>query len=216
MNVFYFVARLLYRREFSTHRGRRTRVVGSEYTHTGRARCVDERHPKGRISWLRSLAKLILPPGGSSPAICPAEVIGVSPVLCPLRPASQARAAPIPSHVRNPGCRQAWHRHAAGAGVAGARLAHRHGRRFIGYHDRDVRSYAADVIVLAETLRDYGSNAATPTDLLRRFTSQTLHDIWPEDGAAPALADPLAGQTLEHVSESIRSLHSVDAGRCRS
>ena len=79
--------------------------------------------------------------------------------------------------------------------------------------DRDVRSYAADIIVLAETLRDYGADAATPTDLLRRFTSQTLHDIWPEDGAAPALADPRAGQTLEHVRKSIRALHPVDAGQ---
>jgi hypothetical protein len=63
--------------------------------------------------------------------------------------------------------------------------------------DRDVRSYAADLIVLAETLRDYGTDAATPTDLLRRFTSQTLHDIWPEDDAAPDLADARAGQTLD-------------------
>ena len=30
--------------------------------------------------------------------------------------------------------------------------------------DRDVRSYAADIIVLAETLRDYGADAATPID----------------------------------------------------
>lgn len=79
--------------------------------------------------------------------------------------------------------------------------------------DRDVRSYAADLIVLAETLRDYGTDAATPTDLLRQFTSQTLHDIWPEDGAAPDLADARAGQTLEHVRESIRALHPVDAGQ---
>jgi hypothetical protein len=79
--------------------------------------------------------------------------------------------------------------------------------------DRDVRSYAADLIVLAETLRDYGADAATPTDLLRRFTSQTLHDIWPEDDAAPDLADARAGQTLEHVRESIRALRPVDAGQ---
>jgi hypothetical protein len=79
--------------------------------------------------------------------------------------------------------------------------------------DRDVRSYAADVIVLAETLRDYGSDAATPADMLRRFTSETLHDIWPEDGTAPALADPRTGQMLEHVRESIRALHPVGAGQ---
>ncbi|HEX3399704.1 MAG TPA: hypothetical protein VHT74_05190 [Acetobacteraceae bacterium] len=79
--------------------------------------------------------------------------------------------------------------------------------------DRDIRSYAADVIVLAETLRDYGADAATPTSLLRQFTTETLHDIWPEGGAAPALADPRTGQTLEHVREAIRALRPVDAGQ---
>ena len=79
--------------------------------------------------------------------------------------------------------------------------------------DRDVRSYAGDIIVLAETLRDYGADAAMPIDLLRRFTGQTLQDIWPEDGAAPALADQRTGKTLEHVRESIRALHPVDAGQ---
>jgi hypothetical protein len=49
--------------------------------------------------------------------------------------------------------------------------------------------------------------------MLRRFTSETLHDIWPEDGTAPALADPRTGQMLEHVRESIRALHPVGAGQ---
>ena len=79
--------------------------------------------------------------------------------------------------------------------------------------DRDVRGYAADVIVLAETMRDYGADAATPMDLLRKFTSQTLRDVWPEDGAAPVLADPRTGQMLEHVREAIRALRPVDAGQ---
>jgi hypothetical protein len=79
--------------------------------------------------------------------------------------------------------------------------------------DRDVRSYAADVIVLAETLRDYGNDAAKPTALLRQFTVATLHDIWPEDESTPDLADAATGQTLEHVREAIRALHPVDGGQ---
>jgi hypothetical protein len=79
--------------------------------------------------------------------------------------------------------------------------------------DRDVRSYAADIIVLAETLRDYGADAMAPRDLLRQFTNQTLHDIWPADDAPPALADRSTGETLEHVRESIRALHPVDSGQ---
>jgi hypothetical protein len=79
--------------------------------------------------------------------------------------------------------------------------------------DRDIRGYAADIIVLAETLRDYGATAATPIDLLRQFTGQTLRDVWPEDDAAPILADPRTGQMLEHVREAIRALRPVDNGQ---
>jgi hypothetical protein len=79
--------------------------------------------------------------------------------------------------------------------------------------DRDIRSYAGDVIVLAETLRDYGGDAAVPTGLLRKFTQQTLGDIWPQDGAEPNLADVTTGQLLEHVRESIRALKPVDGGQ---
>ncbi len=79
--------------------------------------------------------------------------------------------------------------------------------------DRDVRSYAADVILLAETLRDYGGEAAKQADLLRRFTTETLQDIWPQNGARPALGDPETGRTLEHVREAIRALRPVDDGQ---
>ncbi len=79
--------------------------------------------------------------------------------------------------------------------------------------DRDIRSYAANIIVLAETLRDYGDDAAKPAGLLKDFTANTLHDIWPETGAAPVLGDPRTGQMLEHVREAIRALRPVDAGQ---
>jgi hypothetical protein len=79
--------------------------------------------------------------------------------------------------------------------------------------DRQVRSYAADIILLGETLRDYGADAAKPAALLRQFTAQTLHDIWPDDGAALNLEDPDTGRLLEHVREAIRALRPVDAGQ---
>jgi hypothetical protein len=78
--------------------------------------------------------------------------------------------------------------------------------------DKDLRSYAANIIVLAETFRDYGPDAAKPMALLRQFTVQTLHDVWPDDGAPLALADSTTGQTLEHVREGIRALTPSDAG----
>ena len=81
----------------------------------------------------------------------------------PRRCAAASEAAPVPSHAGNPGCRKAWHRHAVGAGIAGARLAKiATAKGSSDTTDRDVRSYAGDIIVLAETLRDYGADAATP------------------------------------------------------
>jgi hypothetical protein len=79
--------------------------------------------------------------------------------------------------------------------------------------DRDIRSYAADLILLAETLRDYGADAAKPAALLQQFTAQTLADIWPQDGSAPALNDPETARMLEHVRETIRALRPVDEGQ---
>jgi hypothetical protein len=79
--------------------------------------------------------------------------------------------------------------------------------------DQQVRSYAADIILLAETLRDYGDDAAKPTALLRAFTTSTLHDIWPQDHSDANLANPATGQELEHVREAIRALRPVDAGQ---
>ncbi|MCX4149931.1 MULTISPECIES: hypothetical protein [Paraburkholderia] len=79
--------------------------------------------------------------------------------------------------------------------------------------DHDVRSFSADVILLSETLRDYGQTAAIPAGLLRDFTVQTIRDIWPTDEAPAELADERTGQTLEHVREQIRALKPVDAGQ---
>jgi hypothetical protein len=80
--------------------------------------------------------------------------------------------------------------------------------------DRQMRSYAAELLLLNETLRDYGDDAKVPRGLLRRFTAQVLADTWPESGDRPAvLEDRRAGEMLEHVREAIRALRPVDAGQ---
>ena len=79
--------------------------------------------------------------------------------------------------------------------------------------DRAVRSYAAELALLNETLRDYGGDAAVPRDLLRSYTQRLLLDIWPANGQAPNLADEQAGQLMEHVREQIRALRPVDDGQ---
>jgi hypothetical protein len=80
--------------------------------------------------------------------------------------------------------------------------------------DHNLRSYAADLILLNETLRDYAQEAAVPRDLLRRYTELAIEDNWPKDGNRPVLLeDAQAGELLEHVRESIRALRPVDEGQ---
>ena len=42
-----------------------------------------------------------------------------------------------------------------------------------------VRTYAAELALLNETLRDYGGDAARPRDFLREYTERLRDDIWP-------------------------------------
>ena len=80
--------------------------------------------------------------------------------------------------------------------------------------DHEIRSFAADLILLNETLRDYGGAAAVPQSRLRQFTRQMLEDIWPAANDHKALRDnPSTGDQLEHVREAIRALTPLDAGQ---
>jgi hypothetical protein len=80
--------------------------------------------------------------------------------------------------------------------------------------DQQLRSYAAELSLLGETLRDYGDTAAVPRAALRSFTARVLQDYWPSaPGARAAPDDAMAGTMLEHVRERIRALTPVDAGQ---
>jgi hypothetical protein len=63
--------------------------------------------------------------------------------------------------------------------------------------DRDIRGYAAEIIVLAETLRDYGAAAATPIDATAAIYR-------------PDTARRLAGEGRR--THPGRSAHGPDAG----
>jgi hypothetical protein len=76
-----------------------------------------------------------------------------------------------------------------------------------------VRTYAAELALLNETLRDYGGDAAKPRDFLREYTERLRDDIWPPDGAAPHLNDDAASALMERVREQVRALHPVDDGQ---
>jgi hypothetical protein len=77
--------------------------------------------------------------------------------------------------------------------------------------DTAMRSYAAELMLLDETFRDYGDAAAVPRSLLRQFTLRLLHDYWPEE--ATGAGDVPAGRLLEQVREATRALAPVDAGQ---
>ena len=78
--------------------------------------------------------------------------------------------------------------------------------------DRATRSYAADLILLDETLRDYGDAAAAPRDTLRAYTRQVLDDRWPQDGRrGEVVEDRAAGALIERARNEIRALKPSDA-----
>jgi hypothetical protein len=78
--------------------------------------------------------------------------------------------------------------------------------------DREMRSYATDLILLDRTLRSYGEGAASPRALLRRSTARTIQDIWPMPGGhVVGLDDVSAGRMLEQVQEAIRAMNPVGA-----
>ncbi len=84
--------------------------------------------------------------------------------------------------------------------------------------DHEMRQYSADLLLLNETLRDYGDQAGEPRDLLRRHAEKVLHDIWPRIAAQQLLPpvrleDREAARLLERVRETIRALTPVDAGQ---
>jgi hypothetical protein len=80
--------------------------------------------------------------------------------------------------------------------------------------DHAMRTFSADLILLDETLRDFGGDAKNPRELLRRYTAKALQDHWPADESKPANIDNDAtGMLLERVREQIRALRPVDAGQ---
>ena len=80
--------------------------------------------------------------------------------------------------------------------------------------DRAIRSYAAELALLNEVLRDYGGDASVAHGLLRSYTVRLLEDGWPKGEGRPAiLEDEETRLLLEHVREAIRDLKPIDDGQ---
>jgi len=80
--------------------------------------------------------------------------------------------------------------------------------------DHAMRAFSADLILLDETLRDYGDAARPSRTLLRQYAERALEDHWPKSPDATAHIDNRAtGLRLERVRENIRALAPVDDGQ---
>ena len=79
--------------------------------------------------------------------------------------------------------------------------------------DKELRTFSAELILLDETLRDYGGDAAIPRDLLRRYTARMIDETWPTGDRAAVVDDTTSGTMLERVREAIRALKPVDDGQ---
>jgi hypothetical protein len=81
--------------------------------------------------------------------------------------------------------------------------------------DQAVRAYAAEIALLNETLRDYGSGAARPHGTLRQYTEKLLQNRWPKNGEPMPVEmwNDMGGALLERVREEIRALKPVDDGQ---
>jgi hypothetical protein len=73
--------------------------------------------------------------------------------------------------------------------------------------DAQIRQFASTLIMLNQTLEDYGSDAAAPRVMLREYTARALADNWPPDKAAPIrMEDVEAGKLLSGVRAAILRL----------
>jgi hypothetical protein len=77
-----------------------------------------------------------------------------------------------------------------------------------------IQNYAAELILLDETLRDYGDPALPPRRLLRNYTALLMQILWPNTGAGGRLEESRsAGALMERVREAVRALQPVDEGQ---
>lgn len=71
----------------------------------------------------------------------------------------------------------------------------------------EIRSFAADLILLNDTLTDYGPATAPARVTLREYTARAIQDQWPDEpGTKVHTDDKDAGRLLEQVRRAIFAL----------
>ena len=82
--------------------------------------------------------------------------------------------------------------------------------------DTSVRTFAADMILLDETLRDYGDDALEARRALRDYATKLLHDVWPDKPASPYIIESEQGfKSLQRAWEEIRVLKATNEDQRR-
>ena len=74
--------------------------------------------------------------------------------------------------------------------------------------DRDVQTFATDLILLDRTLRLYGPGAENARALLTRYTERALHETWPGAGGTAVVEGKEAGTLLDQAEAAIQALPS--------
>jgi hypothetical protein len=75
--------------------------------------------------------------------------------------------------------------------------------------DAQIRQFSATLILLNQTMADYGPETAQPRAMLREYTVRALADNWPDDKAAPIqMEDAQAGDLLDGIRAAVLRLPS--------
>ena len=80
--------------------------------------------------------------------------------------------------------------------------------------DSEIRHFAATLLLLNQTLTEYGPETTEARDLLRRYTESALDDNWPEDRSTPIrMENPRSGKLLSGVRLAVLALPGDDPRR---
>jgi hypothetical protein len=75
--------------------------------------------------------------------------------------------------------------------------------------DGQMRSFAANLILMDQTLRDYGPETGPARVLLRSYTTQAVADHWPKESDQPArMENAKAGSALDQARLAIIELNA--------
>jgi hypothetical protein len=78
--------------------------------------------------------------------------------------------------------------------------------------ERELKLFAADLVLLDRNLAQYGPETAAARELLRRYTVHKIAAMWPNE-AAGVVVDPAGWRLLEEVQEKVRTLTPATASQ---